>query len=655
MYNGLRDNYRWQANAKAWADHGNLKLVFEEGLPRPRTDKDTMYLPLPSQMTTREERISMLYYTGHESNHHAYETDFEALQDDPSIAPMKTLAGTIWNAVEDDRVDYYSSLDWRGVKDNAEEYFEIFMPKVTIMHRDLQDNPAYPDDFKIQQSAIVGISLMNRARFLSSVRSLVDGFRAVISDEANEIIDKYIAGGYQQVVFDAPDNVEGSRDMISLAKRMAKELFNEPDEEDKDEEEGEGSSSKDDSGESDSESGQSGESDGVDGAEDDTDGDGESESDQQEEDEDSKEGDEGEPEEQDADSESKGDDTDGTEDKEETRKSLLKQFKEEYPEADLQMAEHGDDRADIAGCSTEYHTSWSGEFVPLPFNEFKIADYENDKCTNCEFDDGDTFSRYWPDESKTYLERIEENADGVKLSNTLRKLLQTRSRRRYQYGKKKGKIDSKNLHRLLIKDGGGYSQRVFKQKGDALSLDVALQLVVDYSGSMGGIKVHTAIVSANMLCDTVSRSLRVPVEVIGFSGLRASRMMVFKSFDRPVNSETLKDRMARATSHLGNNSDGEAIAWCYERLLRRTEKRRIMIVLSDGRPEVGGRGNIYDYTKKIIHEIEEESPVEIVGIGIMDQTVKHLYKTHTVIQEASELEEAILHVVQSKILTGDKR
>lgn len=561
------------------ARRGNLHLVFEAGVPRPRTNGDTMYLPLPNMMTSAEDRMKMIYYVNHESNHHEYNTDFEMLEKDDEINPSETVAGNVWNGIEDDRVDYYSCMDWRGVRENAELYFEWIMPVLMKQYEEAKVTEGVDPDYLHVRSAITCISVLNRCRVLGSCRSYVDKYRAILSPEAQEAVQKYEDGGYQDELFAAPSSIEGSAITADIAKRMARDLFDEP--------------------------------------------------------------------------------KPGAKEEREKRKKeladMIAKLDKMFPESSLQLAPHGEKKGKDAGGGEHLipPITDSREFEVLPLDRIKVADFEKGTYTNCSKYDSDTFI----DSDKEYelrqIARLKSHADGKKLSNVIRKLLQTRSRKKYKYGQKKGKIAAKNLSRLIT--GGATAERIFKQKGDALSLDVALQLVVDYSSSMSGRRIHTAIVSAGLLCDTVSRSLRIPVDIIGFSGKRETRMSIFKSFDRPVSAMALEDRMADACSHMSQNADGEALIWAYNRLVVRKEKRKVMIVLSDGEPHAGRYGNIAKYTKKVIEDIEDNSPVEIVGIGIQTDAATKFYKASVRIDETSDLEDALLNVVKSKILTGDRR
>ena len=582
MFNCLRNNYRFQSYARMCARRGNLHLVFETGVPRPRTNGDTMYLPLPNMMTSAEDRMKMIYYVNHESNHHEYNTDFEMLEKDDEINPSETVAGNIWNGIEDDRVDYYSCMDWRGVRENAELYFEWIMPVLMEQYEKAKVTEGVDPDYLHVRSAITCISVLNRCRILGSCRSYVDEYRAILSPEAQKAVQKYEDGGYQDELFAAPSSIEGSSITADIAKRMARDLFDEPKPEAKEE-------------------------------------------------------------------------------REKRKKELaemIDKLDKMFPESSLQLAPHGEkmsekDKTESGGSPLIPPSMDSREFEVLPLDQIKVVDFEKGTYTNCSKHDGDTFVEADKDYELRNITRLKNHADGKKLSNVIRKLLQTKSRKKYKYGQKKGKIAAKNLSRLVT--GGATAERIFKKKGDALSLDVALQLVVDYSSSMQGTRVWTAIISAGLLCDTVSRSLRIPVDVIGFSGRTETRMSIFKSFDRPVTATQLEDRMADACSHMAQNADGEALIWAYNRLIVRKEKRKVMIVLSDGEPHAGRYGNIEKYTKKVIEDIEDNSPVEIVGIGIQTDAATKFYKASVRIDRTSELEDALLNVVKSKILTGDRR
>jgi cobaltochelatase CobT len=98
---------------------------------------------------------------------------------------------------------------------------------------------------------------------------------------------------------------------------------------------------------------------------------------------------------------------------------------------------------------------------------------------------------------------------------------------------------------------------------------------------------------------------------------------------------------------LKENIDGEALAWSHERLIKRGEERKILIVISDGAPVDDSTlsANKDDYLdnhlKEIIYLIENNSPVELQAIGIGHDVTKY-YKNALTINRAEELGEVLL-------------
>lgn len=239
----------------------------------------------------------------------------------------------------------------------------------------------------------------------------------------------------------------------------------------------------------------------------------------------------------------------------------------------------------------------------------------------------------------------------------VRTILQIRSRDRYQYGTKKGKLHNSALHRIMVPDAPGYSDHLFKRKIETNILNSAVSLVIDQSGSMSGDKYSHAAAAAVMLSDTIGNVLHIPVEVVSFTdwGLATSgnlcHMHIHRKFDdKRVAQDVLVKRMATSAREMSGNADGDAIMWAFDRLIKRKEPRKLMVVFSDGSPAGGGRGDINWYTKHVVQNIEKKSPVQIYGIGICDNSVKYFYKDHKVINDASELERTLLSLIESKLV-----
>ena len=73
---------------------------------------------------------------------------------------------------------------------------------------------------------------------------------------------------------------------------------------------------------------------------------------------------------------------------------------------------------------------------------------------------------------------------------------------------------------------------------------------------------------------------------------------------------------------LKENIDGEALLWAHERLERRTESRRILMVISDGVPldeatlSANPGSYLEQHLRNVVRWIERRSTIELMAIGI---------------------------------------
>ena len=246
------------------------------------------------------------------------------------------------------------------------------------------------------------------------------------------------------------------------------------------------------------------------------------------------------------------------------------------------------------------------------------------------------------------------------MANVLRTKLQVYSRDRWEYGKKKGKLHGSQLWRTTMKDAVGYNERVFKQQIKNNNLDVCIQLLVDASGSMSGDKFENAAAAACMLNETLSHVLHIPVEILAFTDLREdgwsgeqrNTMFVLKNFDKHAATQRLINDFGTVSHHLADNVDGESLAYGFNRIRNRKEKRRIMVVLSDGSP-CGGhhKGSTATHTRDVIKAIER-TPIELMGIGIMYDAVSRWYKHYDTIHDAKSIEPSLIRILDKLLFRG---
>jgi cobalamin biosynthesis protein CobT len=247
------------------------------------------------------------------------------------------------------------------------------------------------------------------------------------------------------------------------------------------------------------------------------------------------------------------------------------------------------------------------------------------------------------------------------LQKDLERAIAARSLATRSHGHRSGKLHAANLSRLRFND-----DRVFSRKHESTSKDVAVQLVVDCSGSMNGSKIHTAAQAAYALSAVLER-LNIKNEVIGFTtkeiggsalkelndttrsgSVRFSRveglyMPIMKGYEERMTAN-VKDRFAWLpnTNILRSNVDGESVEIAARRLLARREESKVMLVLSDGYPAAAGhRGDLEQHLKRTVKDIAS-SGVRIVGIGIQSNAVEKFYPKSLVINNVGDLPAVVI-------------
>lgn len=235
------------------------------------------------------------------------------------------------------------------------------------------------------------------------------------------------------------------------------------------------------------------------------------------------------------------------------------------------------------------------------------------------------------------------------MHNILRQKLQVISKARTVYGQKSGKLHSSSLFKVGVDSPS--KDRIFSKKVDTQALDVAVTLLMDCSGSMYGADKYTHACAAVLLLKDVFSTLNIPLEMLGFTDSGRSHVIYeYQKFGENVPKNNIIAMMRN--SSLLDNADGESILYAHNRLLQRREKRRILIVLSDGEP-CGGRDNgcIEQYTADVIAAIETRSPIELLGVGLLHDGVEEWYKKSVTIPSASAIESSLINIVERRVFS----
>ena len=253
-----------------------------------------------------------------------------------------------------------------------------------------------------------------------------------------------------------------------------------------------------------------------------------------------------------------------------------------------------------------------------------------------------------------------------KLANRLQRLLLAKQNTNWNFNLEEGILDTARLHRVIAEPGHPLS---YKQETETNFKDTVVTLLIDNSGSMRGRSISLAAICGDIIGSTLERC-QIKTEVLGFTTkhwkggeskqkwisegsfmnpgrLNDIRHIIFKSADnswrraRKYFGAMLKEGL------LKENIDGEALTWSHDRLIKRNEERKILIVISDGAPvddstlSANRENYLESHLKKIIAQIETESPVELQAIGIGHDVSKY-YNNAITINRAEELGEVLL-------------
>jgi len=253
-----------------------------------------------------------------------------------------------------------------------------------------------------------------------------------------------------------------------------------------------------------------------------------------------------------------------------------------------------------------------------------------------------------------------------KLANRLQRLLLAQQNTSWNYNLEEGMLDTARLHRVVAKPGYPLS---FKQETENNFKDTIVTLLIDNSGSMRGRSISLAAICTDIIGSTLERC-QIKTEILGFTTknwkggnskqqwtkqgsqmnpgrLNDIRHIVYKSADNSWRRSRKHFGAMLREGLLKENIDGEALIWSHERLVRRNEDRKILIVISDGAPvddstlSANNEEYLDNHLKKIIFEIENDSSVELQAIGIGHDVTKY-YKNAITINRAEELGEVLL-------------
>ena len=259
----------------------------------------------------------------------------------------------------------------------------------------------------------------------------------------------------------------------------------------------------------------------------------------------------------------------------------------------------------------------------------------------------------------------------TKLANRLQRKVMAHQQRSWQFDMDEGILDNSRLSRIVANPNVPLT---FKQEKETEFRDTVVTLLIDNSGSMRGRPIAIAAMTADIVARTLERCA-VKVEILGFTTrawkggksrdlwmengrpkhpgrLNDIRHIVYKGADAPMRRTRKNMGLMLKEGILKENIDGEALVWAHNRIAKRPEARKIIMVISDGAPvddstlSVNPSHLLESDLRTVIHWIEGKSDIELTAIGIGHDVTRY-YKRAIKITDADELAKALVDQLET--------
>ena len=266
-----------------------------------------------------------------------------------------------------------------------------------------------------------------------------------------------------------------------------------------------------------------------------------------------------------------------------------------------------------------------------------------------------------------------------KLANKLQRKLLAKQNRSWSFDLEEGLLDTSKLPRIIIDPLNSLS---FKKEKDIDFKDTLVTILIDNSGSMRGKPISVAAICADILSRTLERCM-VKVEILGFTTkhwkggssrekwmknnkpslpgrLNDLRHIIYKSADIPWRQTKNNMGLMLKEGLLKENIDGEALKWAFNKMNKRKEDRKILMVISDGAPVDDSTlsTNTSDYLesnlKKTVKWIENKSDIELLAIGIGHDVTRY-YNRAVKITDVQDLGDVMINQLTDLFYEKNKK
>ena len=206
---------------------------------------------------------------------------------------------------------------------------------------------------------------------------------------------------------------------------------------------------------------------------------------------------------------------------------------------------------------------------------------------------------------------------------------------------------------LVVNDTYRPDGRYFSHKKLPQDLpDMAISVLIDHSGSMRGERIETAM-RASMLLYDFATGVDIPISVAGHRSPDGERVEYIMYTDFEQYSKNDRYRLSKMSAS-GNNRDGMALNIAAGLLDKRPEQVKLLIIISDGRPNhlnYGGAAAAKDI-QDIIKSCRRRG-IEVIAaaIGNDRKQIQDIYKDSFLdISDLAKLPKLFVNIVKKRIL-----
>lgn len=167
--------------------------------------------------------------------------------------------------------------------------------------------------------------------------------------------------------------------------------------------------------------------------------------------------------------------------------------------------------------------------------------------------------------------------------------------------------------------------KIFKRNILPESKDIAVSVLIDESGSMSGNRIEKALEMAIIIEDFCA-GLNIPLSIVGHCD--SCGKVYLRNYIRFEDmNKNRKYNLAEMRAG-GCNRDGFALGYCIKNLLEREEENKLMIIISDGRPNSNGySGALAEKDLSSMKTEFERKGGRLIAAAIGDDrdTIKRIY------------------------------